>query len=1179
MLIGTPTSATSRDGEMDVQVMEPPTQEQVSATLVERIEERTPSPTTSATATHSSKSMSVSSQTKQQEVSTNESQQGHSPASAFTVLSSPNHRLSDPSKPGWGFDSPSSIHRVSSPPVPSPNLSKTRDTFALLQQKTQSRTRVYPRGPSISSSGFEDLPFPAMLKLASLLDHQSYLAARLTCQSWYIALTHVRPPIYPPSLRLPTEIVQTIYKCLDDPRDFDAARHTCRSWMTASLESWLLERMFRKGGWWASWVAEMARRKHTARCDLEKDDVDEIWAMSRALSRECALAGPAATTWAPSHYADLGTEQLDGFHDDDGNVYAVAPGPFDLTLETDFSELSDAYTWVFSIGVWNRADPGNCYGLRFTPSVCGRFVMAVDGYRIYVYRLGRDPSPASGSQPHSSQRTEPLSSTQAALHPVSSIICPRRVLAVSMDSSAGRHAVAALMDDRMGLVCDLAAAGTTNSNSPDLREPKESGASINDGLQGEDAYWSAYPVTTPYAPMPRYHQASPASIFFGIDSPASNFFGNDSSDVSTQNEQYRSIGNPSIYSSARPRPIHSSIPCESGPRTVYRAIGAADDPPLSVAICPQRRCVAFGCAAGIELHWIDALTGHDLQRWFPLAAPSDFLFFLPPSLGVDGSRKLRLVSSARLPDSLPSAGPSIASATAGVPEGRHDRARAAADTFRAIPFSDGTHVVFTDPATGSLCVGKDAPSGLPCRLSRKVVLESPTYASASVYAVGRDLQWGARVVAAYGNELWLYTVPADVLLCEEDGLAEAWADTYASAGSRASGSGSPSSSHASAPATSTKRSCPMTASVWPLHVRGTHVATVPQLAELAIDSRQATLTIWAFARDGMVRAWQVRRAEPRTVRAGAVRRDGSISGPEELQQTQLQKAWTWSGEGSRFDFERDEDGDAIMLDAPLLRPPPPPPRDLGIFEPRLHPFLRRQLNFDGSHSPVTDTSVLDARCQSLGGMAAAAAEEGPPSDNNRIGADNGVSCAPSLYTPSTVGARRSAVRARLKLANGPGRSLAPASAFSSDRERASQPRRVHQCLPELFSEDEDEESSEGEDDEPSDEHSAKRGPFIGFVSSGATSNSATHVPPSHARPSARMRTGVAAAGGAVPVTAQTGHSSVGSDEGNVPNHCQHGSDETHRPHSEAVSEQNDVRDGSVAATWDLRRLDVEVTAV
>ncbi len=98
---------------------------------------------------------------------------------------------------------------------------------------------------------------------------------------------------------------------------------------------------------------------------------------------------------------------------------------------------------------------------------------------------------------------------------------------------------------------------------------------------------------------------------------------------------------------ANPRTL---MPLENGPRSLYRNLCSEDDPPRSVAICPQRRCVAFGCSSGLELHWVDALTGQDLNRWFPLTAPSDFLFFLPPRKSVDSAKKLRLISSAGRPN-------------------------------------------------------------------------------------------------------------------------------------------------------------------------------------------------------------------------------------------------------------------------------------------------------------------------------------------------------------------------------------------------------------------------------------------------------------------------------------------------------------------------------------------------
>lgn len=52
----------------------------------------------------------------------------------------------------------------------------------------------------------------------------------------------------PSSMKMPTEIIQQIYLLLP-PGDFNAARHSCRSWFVASLNRLLLMEMLRKGGW------------------------------------------------------------------------------------------------------------------------------------------------------------------------------------------------------------------------------------------------------------------------------------------------------------------------------------------------------------------------------------------------------------------------------------------------------------------------------------------------------------------------------------------------------------------------------------------------------------------------------------------------------------------------------------------------------------------------------------------------------------------------------------------------------------------------------------------------------------------------------------------------------------------------------------------------------------------
>jgi len=175
--------------------------------------------------------------------------------------------------------------------------------------------------------------------------------------------------------------------------------------------------------------------------------------------------------------------------------------------------------------------------------------------------------------------------------------------------------------------------------------------------------------------------------------------------------------------------VHDIVEQEA--KCSYRNICSEEDGPRSVAICPQRRCVAFGCQGGIELHCklnpvfqpsdvtsdvkdlgVDALTGQDLNRWFPLTAPTDFLYFLPPRLGIDSAKKLRLISSAAHPEEM---NPLVkrfginrgSIAHWGIREPRLGQS----DHFQAVPLSDGYNVLFTDPVSANLCLGSDAPLG------------------------------------------------------------------------------------------------------------------------------------------------------------------------------------------------------------------------------------------------------------------------------------------------------------------------------------------------------------------------------------------------------------------------------------------------------------------------------------
>lgn len=117
-------------------------------------------------------------------------------------------------------------------------------------------------------------------------------------------------------------------------------------------------------------------------------------------------------------------------------------------------------------------------GTIFTVSSCGRFLMVANGCLVYLYEMNRLQEVTSKGSNVSS----------GALCPVTSIICPHRVLACSMDTSSNRYAIAILLDGRVGLVCDIntslassPAAATCqrdsngiSMNTPDLEASSES---------------------------------------------------------------------------------------------------------------------------------------------------------------------------------------------------------------------------------------------------------------------------------------------------------------------------------------------------------------------------------------------------------------------------------------------------------------------------------------------------------------------------------------------------------------------------------------------------------------------------------------------------------------------------------------------------------------------------------
>jgi hypothetical protein len=346
----------------------------------------------------------------------------------------------------------------------------------------------------------------------------------------------------------------------------------------------------------------------------------------------------------------------------------------------------------------------------------------------------------------------------------------RDVLRVSMDTSSGRYSIAVLLDNRTGLLWDLA-----NESDPDETSEGVAEQCIDVGITPEPGSDSSNASRSPSGSLPQRRKSIIEDAEDGVTSshgssldetPSSitPHMGPESPVAKTLMDQIEWCESPEVEELD---PLEDTVlRIQTQPAAVYRNLGTPEDPPRSVAICPQQKCVAFGCRMGIELHWIDALTGGDLSRWFPLNAPSDHLHFLPHRVGLDSTRKLRLISSAQGPSSPALTRSDSLPTRLAMRQSTHDRGRrrsmtrlffgnlpfpvsvmlptgwASAQTdedtdnrgvlrtvdcdhYQAIPLSDGSHVLYTDPASGSLCLGSDAPVGAPTKLLRKVLFVPP----------------------------------------------------------------------------------------------------------------------------------------------------------------------------------------------------------------------------------------------------------------------------------------------------------------------------------------------------------------------------------------------------------------------------------------------------------------------
>ncbi|KAL8645480.1 MAG: hypothetical protein Q9226_007285, partial [Calogaya cf. arnoldii] len=420
---------------------------------------------------------------------------------------------------------------------------------------------------------------------------------------------------------------------------------------------------------------------------------------------------------------------------------------------------------------------GQAPTLRFVVSICGRFLLVLVASIVNVYRHG------------------------TRLEFLISFVCPGDVLALSMDTSQDRYTIAILLENRKGLIVDIPELSLMAGGSPSSSPRSEHDTHDVTTAWDVKASPTATPTTSQRLRLPTYtdvYHTSPAN--------------------SSQTQRT------------------SPVPVQFLPHTMYRNLCSKTSPPLTVAIAPHRRCIAFGSAAGIELHWQDASTGMELSRWLELIGPAEYVRFLPPQSEDEKhiSTTLRLVASR--------AAPTYYDNPITVKEAwAYEHCR----FLRGVPLSDCRHLLYTDPNDGDLCLG----TGLHHHFGgpkpvKKCILQRPEQHETNwprCYTAGRNPQWGVRVIAAFGNDIYLFCIPPDWLVATPQSSLRGDVE-YNKEGM--------------------------------IVVRGVQVGSLPDLVELAIDTEDGEVVVHAFSSSKPARMWRSRVSKD--VLKTAVSPDGSI---------------------------------------------------------------------------------------------------------------------------------------------------------------------------------------------------------------------------------------------------------------------------------------------------------------
>ncbi|CRL18321.1 unnamed protein product [Penicillium camemberti] len=610
-------------------------------------------------------------------------------------------------------------------------------------------------------------------------------ATRYMSQRRQLSKCNSTSKLSPPAANIaPAEILLEIFSMLT-PRDFDNARRTCSQWMRTSLNHRLLENMLKRAGWWDAWLQD----RQTPR--ISRLDESEVWRMSRRFATECLLSGRKLN---------------------------VEKSGFLTTAMVDFSSLTDSTRRTSRRTrlqpVLQMTENKGSGMSTFSISSCSNYLLVTTGCMIYIYCLsGRKSRPTSATN---------FSDDNLAL--VSRISCPFNVLSAAIDTSKPQFTIAALLCNRVGMICNL------------------------------DMAWAKDSATN--------------------------------SKMATSSRHF------------------------------FYNICTVDNPPRTVALCPGRPIVAFGCAAGIEIHSVNETKRNEQRKHFTLPQPSEILHFLPSSS--ETPSELRLISSLSgpglheckcPPSPSPSSSPSSTSSPKLDPKNNQFHFLADIQSFnrrriphapsrsfvrathchhyRAVPINDGFHIMFIEPRTNLLCIGTDAPIGGTTNLTRAFVCVPPPFSNTqdgqtktpppspspsnttpppadlpipTTFAAGSDLRWGLRIVAAYGDRLVLYSIPLDVfnvirkererqgdgIMGSSDLALDWYVDAERSRKRRESLVQNQNGDWEFLLSVSYRP----TAMMWPFKIYGKEIGSVKGTVELALQSSQGGVRVWAFGEDG-----------------------------------------------------------------------------------------------------------------------------------------------------------------------------------------------------------------------------------------------------------------------------------------------------------------------------------------